>query len=161
MSVWTGTLKTFQAGDPLLASELNDNVRDVLAALSGGENAYTPTLGGFTLGDGTASGGYAQVGKFVMFQARFTFGSTSAAASAVPTLTFPATTNGKAGLLVGEFYDASAGARYRAATRQASSTTVGLYVHGTNGLFTAPSTTVPFTWTTSDQLLVWGYYWAA
>ena len=56
---------------------------------------------------------------------------------------------------------ATGAAAYRAAARIASTTTVAFYFPGTSGIQTAPSTTTPFTWTTSDALRVGGWYEAA
>ena len=161
MPIYTGTPKSWGVEEELTSANFNAEIRDPLLALTGADTAYTPTIGGFTTGNGTATGAYSRVGKRIYFYARLTFGSTSAAASAVITMTLPVTSNGVAGFFVGEFYDASASTYYRAGTRQGSTTTVALYVQGTNGVMSAPSTTSPFTWTTSDTVSVWGVYTAA
>lgn len=44
---------------------------------------YTPTLGGFTQGNGTLYGRYTKLNDLVEFTARFTLGSTSVAASSL------------------------------------------------------------------------------
>ena len=54
---------------------------------------YTPTItadgGGFSLGNGTVSGRYKQIGKTVFFYAKFVYGSTSNAGSGHWNFTLP------------------------------------------------------------------------
>lgn len=52
--------------------------------------AYTPTITGMTLGNGTADFKYSEIGKTVFVQGRITFGSTSSMSSN-PTFTLPVT----------------------------------------------------------------------
>lgn len=49
---------------------------DILS--NGSWTSYTPTITGFTVGNGSISGRYTQIGKTVIFRATFTVGSTSA-----------------------------------------------------------------------------------
>ena len=161
MGDWTATPKTWNAGLPVpTAAELNENIRDFGYAF-GAWTGYTPTLSGWTLGNGTVSGTYMRVQKFVAFRALLVFGSTTAAASAAPTFTLPSTVSSNWNFLGqigwGTFYD-SGTATYSVIPRLATSTTVALYLSGTNGIHTTPSTTSPFTWTTGDAVLVVGMY---
>jgi hypothetical protein len=128
----------------------------------GAWTAYTPTLGGFTPGDGVATGEYRQVGKTVEFWAKFVLGATSAGASAAPTLTLPVTASAASHLpLVGSFYDVSATTYYNAVAEQTSTTVASLYIPGASGVFTVLSTTAPFTWATGDIIYLRGTYEAA
>jgi hypothetical protein len=128
----------------------------------GAWTAYTPTLGGFTPGNGTATGRYLQIGKLVIFVAKFTFGSTSAAAAAVPTLTLPVTAVGTdlAFNLAGWFEDTGV-QKYRASVYLTTTGAAGAVIIGASGAATTPSTTTPFTWGNTDVLHIGGTYEAA
>lgn len=127
----------------------------------GAWTAYTPTLGGFTAGSGARVGAYRQVGKTVAFRASFTCAWDSASASAAITLSLPVTAKNASnpGSLWGVFVD-SGTAVYQAACGW-STTVAYLYILGANGLWTTPSGTAPFTWTTGDVVYVAGVYEAA
>ncbi len=161
---YTGTIpsSTLAVGDGLPAA-WTQQVGGSLSAVESAWTSYTPTLGGFTVGNGVLDGRYIQIGKLVFYEARFTFGSTSAAASASPTLTLPVAAQ-TALLYPGAnqawFRDASAAADY-VATARVASTTVTLSILGASGIIATPSTTTPFTWTTSDIVKASGHYEAA
>lgn len=144
------------------ATLLNAQLRDPLVALGGVWNVYTPTLGGFTLGNGSTGGAYLQVGKLVIFHAYFVFGSTSAAATAAPTLTLPVTAISTARqLFQAAFWDSSAGAPYSAYAANWSSTTVVTMYTATGEVWESCTTSTPFTWATDDAIYVSGTYEAA
>lgn len=131
----------------------------------GAKTSYTPTLTGFTLGNGTIAGSYTQIGKWVWFEVTFTMGTTSAAASALPTVTLPVTAAAasvNAALCRAMFTDAGT-ATYLATARVLSTTTCAAYIIGSSGINTTPSTTTPFTWTPSngDSIFWSGIYEAA
>lgn len=129
----------------------------------GPKGTYTPTLTGFTKGNGTLDGNYMQIQNMVWFEVTFTFGTTSAAASAIPTVTLPVTADATAvnnALMRAQFIDAGTAA-YLAAGRLLSTTTAAAYIIGSSGIFTTPSTTTPHTWATGDQIVWAGIYEAA
>jgi len=166
MGTWTTTPRTWVAGEVPTATHFNENVRDFGRAFADAWTSYTPTLAGFTPGNGVASGAYMRAGKLIHFRGQFVFGSTSAAASAFPTLTLPVTAlAGAVGgtLLDAMVYDASATTRYNVAAWIDTASTVKLAITGTSGVYTTFTTTTPFgaTWTTSDALYVSGTYEAA
>lgn len=127
----------------------------------GAWTAYTPTLGGFTAGNGTAAGAYCKTGKKVEFRASFTFGTTSAAAISTPSLTLPVTAVAAfAGVFKGLFVNGGNywdGFTIQDTTGACQVGTSG----GTNGAQGAISTTVPFTWTTGSVIRLFGTYEAA
>lgn len=162
MGLFTTASNTWAVGNKITAALLNGQLRDLINGF-GAKTAYTPTLAGFTLGNGTITGSYTQINKTVWFEATFTFGSTSAAASAVPTCTLPVTAASSAvnnALARAQFID-SGTAAYYAVGRIVTTTTCAGYVIGTNGIFNTPSTTSPFTWTTGDSIVWSGVYEAA
>jgi len=127
--------------------------------------SYTPTLTNLTLGNGTRTGLYIQIGKMVFVQATFTLGSTSAV-TGNPTFSLPVTAiaSVSASSFAGYFSDASAVAVYPAITAVTSVTQIGLLAvlaSGTYAAWVGASATVPFTWATSDTIHLSGFYVAA
>lgn len=164
MATYTGTVPsgTLAAGAGLPAA-WTQQVGLSLTALESAWTSYTPTLAGFTLGNGTVAGRYIQVGKLVVFEATMTFGSSSAAATASPTLTLPVTASSAGNLpssapVAAKFYSGSS--FYQAAV-VITTTTAALSIIGASGLFTNCTTTTPFTWGTGASLFVGGVYEAA
>lgn len=163
MGVFTTTSVAAAVGQKIVASTFWTNQVKALIDGFGAQTAYSPTLGGFTLGNGTITGSYTQIGKWVWFEATFTFGSTSAAASAVPTCTLPVTASSSTvnnALVRAQFTDAGTAA-YLAAGRLLTTTTCAAYIIGSSGVMSTPSTTTPHTWTTNDVVYWAGVYQAA
>lgn len=150
------------AGTAAIGTSLRYARQDHVHPNPGAWTAYTPTLGAWTAGNGTAAGRYLQIGKTITFVAKFTFGTTSAAAASVPTLTLPVTAlnTDLAFPLIG-WFEQTGTQKYRANAYLVSTTTVGLVIPGTNGISTTPSTTTPFTWASTHVLHVGGTYEAA
>jgi hypothetical protein len=88
---WT-TPGTAVAGDVLTAAFWNSNVRDNMNAI-GTWTTWTPTLVGFTQGNGTLEGRYMQAGKTVAFRFYFKAGTTSTFAAVPFTFTLPVAAN--------------------------------------------------------------------
>jgi hypothetical protein len=161
MGVFTTTPRTWASGEVVTAVNINAQLRDFANGF-GAWTAYTPTLSGFTLGNGTVAGHYLQVGKLIEFGIALTFGTTSAAAAAAPTFTLPvtalagwnnATMQGRALFTIGSTWE---GALFCANT-----TTVGCYLRGTLDVLANCSTTSPGTWTTGSTIQLGGTYEAA
>lgn len=159
MGLFTTSSATAAVGNKITAATYwNGQVRDLINGF-GAMSTYTPTLTGFTLGNGTISGRYTQIGKTVWFEVTFTMGTTSAAASATPICSLPVTaasTALSAALVRAQYTDAGTNA-YLAAGRLLTTTTCGAYIIGSSGVLTAPTTTTPFTWTPANNDAV---YWA-
>lgn len=129
--------------------------------------AWTPTLTNLTLGNGTKTGRYCQIGKVVHFRFWFKLGSTSAVASA-PAFSLPvaapALTAATEAIGIAEFYDSSAGDVFDGAAFLDSTTTARFFARGASLTYTQranPTSTVPFTWATNDEIAVNGTYEAA
>lgn len=145
----------------------NDAYFDSVAGASSVTTSYTPTFANTTLGNGTVTGRYAQIGKQVDFWARFVLGSTSAVSS-TPTVTLPVTADSNytaAMQLIGQVQCTDTGtADYDGPVRYASSTTGLLLVDtvsGTYGTETGLSSTTPFVWGNGDAITVTGSFFAA
>lgn len=151
----------FSDGDVLLAAELN---------AIGDWSSYTPTLTGWTQGNGTMSGAYLQIDKLVFFYLIFQMGTTSSA-SGEPTFTVPVnmeTTTGHQEAIsttVRARAQDSDGSNYQEGPCYYVSTSTikpvilkcdSTYIYGTGY-----SATIPFTWTTSDKIQISGWYRAA
>jgi len=164
MSAYTGTLPSASlAVGAGLTAAWTQQAGGAITALGSAHSPYTPSITGFTLGNGTVAGRYSQVGKWVWFEATFTFGTTSAAASAAPTCSLPATAASTAtstALVHGLFVDTGVNT-YRAIGSLASTTTCSAYINGTSGLYTNCTTTTPFTWGNTDVVCWTGIYAAA
>lgn len=126
--------------------------------------AYTPTITGFTIGNGTATGSYIQIGKLLAFKAAFQFGSTSAAAADFCTFSLPVTPTlafNMPGVFSAGLIDWNPGQYYSATAMALQTNVVRVGISGANGLYTAFSTTSPFTWAVSDVIQIYGTYEAA
>jgi len=124
----------------------------------GGWTTWTPSYVNFTLGNGTTTARYQQVGKTVNFIVKIVFGSTTSVTGAMG-ISLPAN-NATNGHLYNTFLgDQGAG------TYNGLSETFDNYIYvraiATNGAystFNQISSTVPFTWTTSDYIIISGSY---
>ena len=122
---------------------------------------YTPTFTNLTVGNGTTVARFCQIGKIVQVFISFTFGSTSSISSG-PSFTLPVTSAiAVGGTTLGLFYMEDAGVTSYNGYVLINSTTSakldsiavnGTYLGGNVGI----SSTVPFTWGTSDFLR--GYF---
>ncbi len=123
--------------------------------------SYTPTVGGFTLGNGTILGTYHRSDGWCDFEVRIGLGSTSAVTGAL-TVTLPITaaavavTNGfHAGFIRFGIQE------YSAMVASGSTTGVNLRAVDASGTYAASaatSATIPFTWNVNDGAYVRGRY---
>ena len=139
---------------------------NLLNSLAGAWNPYTPTMSGFTPGNGTAEGSYLQFGKLVLWRALFTFGSTSSVAAGSSPVVFSLPVAAIIGAWKLEadarFYDSSASTPHLAACAGLSTTTMGVYALS-GSQFVYPSNTAPFgtAWGSGDWVSIAGTYEAA
>jgi len=159
---WT-TPGTATAGDVLTAAFWNTQVRDQfieLAPFMSAWTAYTPGLGGgWGQGNGTLTGSYIKVGRWVACRFELTFGSTSTYGAGAPTITLPF--NAAAGFysnaivdLVDSGTDNYIGNAYLNPGAYGVGA-VGIRVMRVDGTYTIVrdvTNTVPFTWTTNDKI---------
>lgn len=98
----------------------------VPAVRIGAWSSYTPTLTNWTVGDGTFTTKYTQIGSLVHYQGRFTVGSTTAiGASNSFTVTLPVTgVSSEASIGDSWAFDTSAPLRVACLVTMASSTTM-------------------------------------
>jgi hypothetical protein len=147
------TLGTFVAGQVLTAAELN---------AIGTATAFTPTWTNLTVGDATVTGNYWRINELVFWKVELIWGTTTSASGNVA-IEYPVAGGLTYANAVGGsvyFEDASGGDFYGALYRFTSgrATVVALNVAGTYASPTAMTGTVPFTWTSTDRLLIEDWY---
>ena len=166
MGVFTTAAKTWGA-EPLKSSDLNAQIRDLINGFgawnsSASSPAYSPTLSGFTLGSGTISGAYTQIGKHVHFRVTATLGTGYVAPTQNPAITLPvAAASTSRDYNITAKFATSGGTVYQAGAVLNTTSQIYLYVLGTNGVMSTPTSTVPFSWGVGSVLYVGGTYEAA
>ena len=133
---------------------------DIVFVLGGPWVSWTPTWTNLTIGNGTAVAKFAKIGTLVFCRISLVFGSTTSISGSV-SFSLPvtgATYAGTAGLtwLGGvRALDASVPAIFEGVIVNASTTTAAISFIDTSGTYAMrvlASSTVPFTWTTSDEI---------
>lgn len=122
--------------------------------------AYTPTVSGITIGNGTFSASYARVGKNVTLKVRFTLGSTSAITGAA-TFSLPVNATGFG---YGTANLNCAGSNYQGVALISGSTNVianAVNSAGTYAVQSSTSATIPATWATGNVISLTISYEAA
>jgi len=128
--------------------------------------SWVPTWTNLTVGSGTVTASYIQIGKTVFFKVKFVYGAGSAVGTA-PAFTLPVTSTAvftSNNILGGGLCDDTGVAGYPAVTTHASTTTAGLAVQVASGTYTSlagVTATVPFTWAAGDIYSAGGFYEAA
>jgi hypothetical protein len=125
---------------------------------------YTPTFNNTTLGSGTVSGSYMQIGKTVYFRASFALGAGSAVGSS-PNVTFPVTSVAPSSGLIGWCYMVDTGVVGYTGYLQHSNTSVATLIaciaSGTYVQASGLTSAIPFAWGNTDVMYVAGVYEAA
>lgn len=141
----------------------------LLTAIQAAWTTYSPTWTNLSVGNGTVTARYRQIGTLVETRITIVFGSTTSISGAV-SVSLPvtrATYAGTAGLTalgLARFFDTSGGAASEGAAMNVSTTTVRLQVWKSDGTYLTSadlSSTVPFTWATGDEINVQFSYEAA
>lgn len=172
--VTSGT--TLPAGDIVTADLANSAVTPAKLLVGTGASwtlaSWTPTLSGlFTDADWTKTCTFIQVGKIVFFRLQLTSTDATPMAGAgeaiftlpVTSVSYPGTAGTTQQIGRGNLLDAGT-ATYDAAAYWLSTTTAQVKAFGSGGSFVTPSTlssTSPFTFTTTDEIYIQGWYEAA
>lgn len=131
---------------------------------SGNWQTWTPIIGNFTLGNGTANYRYAQIGKTVFVDVNIIWGSTTSF-SGGPNWSLPVSVKYTQTAQPATFLDAGTAYIYgRVLLLHTSYSYFVLEAINTAGTYATPngiSATVPFTWTTNDQINLQFSYEAA
>ena len=158
MGVYTGTIPPFYVGR-LPISKLTELYDFALAATSAW-STWVPTLTNLTLGNGTQTARYRQLGQTVDYYWSLLLGSTSAVGT-TPRFTLPVAPASFYGSLTtgfpGNFHLLDAGTAHRQGMVQFDSgSTVQLAYWDATPTLQGITSTTPWTWTTSDALTVFG-----
>jgi len=128
--------------------------------------SYTPTWTNLTVGNGTSSFKYKQIGKNVFVIGRFQFGTTSSMGSD-PQMSLPITSisyHSTIPLGVGTLQDSGTNTFGGYVRPNNTTSVIFTYLSVSGSLISAsstPTSTLPFTWTTNDALTVNIVYEAA
>jgi hypothetical protein len=127
---------------------------------TGGYTAWTPTWGNLTIGNATVTARYSQVGKTVKFDINVIFGSTTSITGSYPSFTLPVALAKSSALISAQWLDVGTQRYFNTWYMDTSSVAycITANVAGTYPIEAAISATVPFTWTTGDQMLISGIY---
>lgn len=137
--------------DALASSIVNADIT-TLASLAGRDvwRSYSPTLTNITIGNGTQTHFWRDLGDSIMVSNVIVFGSTTAF-TGWPLISPPVSVASDVAPF-GQFAgaDVAPGNNYGGQITRNSATQIGGYTLGTAGLFTFVSATHPFTWATGD-----------
>lgn len=113
--------------------------------------SYTPVLGGtgVTLGDGTITGFYTQVGKRVSMSVNITYGATTSFGTGLLSVSLPVNTTNTANISGLSCYGLDAGSKYWMFTTE-SNGLGSVILYNEAGAFI--NATTPFTWAAGDIL---------
>lgn len=128
----------------------------------GGWTSFTPSWTNLTVGSGTNSGKYCQIGKLVFVEVQFAYGAGSAvnnyAKFALPVSQFGDFVNSFDVLFLDN------GTAWYKGGCIVSSSSAEIYClasDGANVSLRAPDSSTPFTWAAGDSIVVNGFYEAA
>jgi hypothetical protein len=124
-------------------------------------SSFTPSWTNLTVGNGTVVGASLQINKTTLYRVTLTFGSTTSIAGNV-SLALPFTKHSDQSGVVGQVqcFDASPSGSWLGV--HAASGPVRVFtVSGSYITWTTITSAIPFTWTTSDVLVINGCYEAA
>lgn len=161
---WTSP-RTWVAGETVTAALLNQYLRDNDLALSTFATDWTPSWTANTtnptIGNGTITGRYINVGKLVIFYAEIVAGSTTAFGSGSWHIDLPV--NGEVArrfILNAAAFDTSLSDDYQLLAVRSSSDQLSIKCDATTAgaSMRAVNATVPFTWATGDTLHISGIY---
>lgn len=135
--------------------------------LNSAATAYTPTWTNLTVGNGTQSFKYFKYGRLVRVVGRLVFGSTTSITGSAPTFTLPVTSAAVAstrqGRGIATLFDSGTETYYGVIAIQTTTTAWIRTMTVTSNIVrgSAVDATNPFTWTTSDEIIVDFFYEAA
>jgi hypothetical protein len=162
--VMVESIIAYSVGDTYTQSTLDGKFATQVDFPAGAWTAYTPTLTGFTLGTGgTMTARYTKIGKTVHGYVNITLG-TSFTMTALQ-LSLPVAKQASTTYVNATWTLVSVGAGdWPALNRYENSDVISAYAMTANSTFVNPSvfsTTIPFTWKSTDKILVAFTYEAA
>jgi hypothetical protein len=127
---------------------------------TGGYTSWTPTWTNLTLGNGSLTARYTQVGKTVRFDVQLVFGSTTSITGSYPSFTLPVALAKSTSMANYYFLDSGTQKYFNSAYMESASVVylIAGYAAANYVQESGVSSTVPFTWTTGDYFIVSGSY---
>jgi hypothetical protein len=125
--------------------------------------SYTPTFTNLTVGNGTTEARYRRLGNTIDIVFKFTLGSTSSISS-FPTITLPVNAKYTGAMIGNNSYIDSGTTYYVGRSLVASASTVWFGADNASATYSTVATlssTVPFTWGSTDVIFVTMSYEAA
>lgn len=157
MGTYTGTVPSSSlavgAGLPALWTQQAGG----LMAAFGTWTPYTPTITGWTLGNGTIAASYMQVGKFAAFRGTLTIGSTTTIAGILG-MTYPVAMQSSQNSVHADAYGNPAGSWFEFGLYPDSATTYRIQYIGTNGQMQSITASLPAVWAAGNTLKFAGSY---
>lgn len=155
---WT-TPRTWVAGEIVTAANMNTHVRDNLKAIGDPWTVYTPTVSGWSIGNGTIEGTYIEAGKLVHFRALLIAGTTTTFASTL-SLSLPVTPSTNITSILGfaVLFDSSSSANLFGFTRLVSGAAQVVYNNTTATNIVGAAGSSPWTWASGDKVEITGTY---
>lgn len=137
------------------------------SGLAGAWQSWTPTWTNLTVGNGTVTARYVQIGKLVFARLTLVFGSTTSVAGLF-FFSFPVAKAAYAGIIqtplaTVRFFDSSTAAVVNGELSYVAGSAAPVY-YGVSGGVVGPvatSATLPFTWATGDEVVTQFFYEAA
>lgn len=126
-------------------------------------SSWAPTYANLTIGNGTVTAKYVQMGKTVFFIWKITLGSTSAMGTG-PTISFPVATNATYNTndMIGQGFANTSTANGAVWAQWVSSTTFSPFTYSAAGTYVLTQTSftsaIPGTWGTGNLLTIQGSY---
>jgi hypothetical protein len=129
--------------------------------------AWTPTFSNLTVGNGTLTARYVQIGKMVHWYLKLVFGSTTSITGAVQVTGLPVapvSTDASIAAIVQALYSDASGPKFWGSSHAGNNNTSRIWLSpmAVSGSYIASagdlSSTVPFTWTTNDEIFVSAIY---
>lgn len=149
-------------GKTLTSPAINGGVIDTTSTIGGGTTlgawtAYTPTLTNITLGNGTVTARYVQIGKLVIGSVNFTAGTTTTYAAGNLSISLPVNAQGIATAGTGSVNNGTGASRRLINVQSSAASAAVAFTYEGNTV----TNTVPFTFGTSSQILFQFMYEAA
>lgn len=157
------TPRTWVAAEVVTALEMNTEIRDALTGIQAAWTSYTPTLTNVTLGNGTLSGAYYQVGKTIHYRCLLTFGSTTTVSGSIQfALPTTANSNQTAGNFpLGISVMKGTNTVYGWARLLAAANAIAPVYNATATTSSDCTATAPYTWAATNIIFVQGVYESA
>lgn len=155
---YTGTPRTWVAGEVPTATNFNDNLRDFARGFTDAWTAYTPTLTASTTNptNWTQIGYYMRVGKLVNVKGTLTAGGSMTAGSGTYRIALPTNANTTVAnaMCAGSVYvyDSSAAVAHSTGIPYVANAAYVQLIHATGGAASIYSNTVPWTWAANDYI---------